>query len=354
MYKPETDYKKKILIHIGTAKTGSTAIQESLTLSSKRDTNDILYVGKPNQNIAPLYYDSYQKLPREFRWKYSMPEFKNLKKQGKTKLIALLKNHQNIIISSEYLSMFKFDQIKKLRMDLDTICDGDIEYQIVVYIREPASYYLSIVQQQLKASSSFMSPMNFRYRFIDIIKIWGEIFAPEQINVRVFNRELFPDGSVILDFQNIVETFFKKDINLDIGTSAANESLSAEAMIILQKYRKLVYPHEDNTFKKDSNVLVLNLQKSKDQLLQTKPQLLDKVATYIRQKHANDIHSLRDMYGIEFPKPLPKNKASSLVISLKDKEIDASCIEEILEEFDIDIVFNLLLWIIRNNLKKFK
>ncbi|MEG5067187.1 tetratricopeptide repeat protein [Microcoleus sp. B3-A4] len=345
--KLETEPKKKILIHIGTAKTGSTAIQKSLTFSFKNNQNNILYAGLPHCKIAPLYYQEYKDLPRGFLYHYSESEFKDLKEEYKTNLFNLLRIHQNIILSSEYFSVFKFKQIEKLRIDLDNI--GGCEYQILVYIREPASYYLSLAQQQLKASSSFTSPRNYHYTFMNTVNLWSKVFSPEQLNIRIFNREFFPEGSVILDFQNCVEKFFNKKIKLDLGSSDANESLSAESMIILQKYRQFVYPNEDNVFKKDSNILISYLQKSKNEILQTKPQLLEKVASYIRKKHEEDIYSLKNIYGINLQNLSKEHSDSSPEISQEDSAIDASSIEDILENFDINIVINLLLWIARNN-----
>ena len=203
-----------------------------------------------------------------------------------------IKNNTKVILSSEFFSGFEIGQIQELRCDLDNM--GAVEYEIILYIREPASYYLSFVQQQIKASSKFTPPTKFRYPFLKFITSWSKVFLREQLNIRIFNPEMFPEGSVLLDFQNCVEKFFKQKIELD-STSRDNESISAEGMIVLQKYREFIYPHEDNVFKGDSNILIKLLQKSKDKVLQTQPKLLPKVTAYIRQRHQKDVNALKNI-----------------------------------------------------------
>lgn len=352
--KLETEPNKKIIIHIGTGKTASTAIQSALTSSfSKGNLNGICYPlplpGYSHQQIAHLYYQNHTELPRS---RYSLKSFKDLKRDYKTNLFQQIKNNTKVILSSEFFSGFEIGQIQELRCDLDNM--GAVEYEIILYIREPASYYLSFVQQQIKASSKFTPPTKFRYPFLKFITSWSKVFLREQLNIRIFNPEMFPEGSVLLDFQNCVEKFFKQKIELD-STSRDNESISAEGMIVLQKYREFIYPHEDNVFKGDSNILIKLLQKSKDKVLQTQPKLLPKVTAYIRQRHQKDVNALKNIYGVNLEgleSLYQKNSESSGSIDLGDSIIDGSCIEKVLEDFDRNVLIDLLLWIVNFQLNQ--
>ncbi|MDT9302655.1 MAG: hypothetical protein ABWU14_21685 [Limnospira maxima] len=133
------------------------------------------------------------------------------------------------------------------------------------------------------------------------------------------------------------------------STGRSNESISAEGMVILSKYRKLIYPKEDNVFKKDSNILIKLLQTSKDWIVQTKPKLSPEVEIYIRQKHQKEIDALKNIYGVNLghlKSIYPKNSKPSV------REIDGSCVEKVLYDFDINVLINWLLYIVKFQLNQ--
>jgi hypothetical protein len=93
-------------------------------------------------------------------------------------------------------------EISSLKSDLFEI--GFNEVQIVVYVRDPASYHHSMVQQQIKALYRFSKPITFKDKVKEIIESWSAAFPRSRISVRSFDRDKLVARCVFLDFLAVV------------------------------------------------------------------------------------------------------------------------------------------------------
>jgi hypothetical protein len=344
-------FDKQILIHIGTSKTGSTSIQRALAKSSRKGQLEEIYYPLPlgghnHQEIVIPYHKSYEKLPRQLRCKHSPSDFEVIRRGYLSDLFEQLRQHNKVIICSEYLGSLNIEAIQRFRTDLENL--GFIEFKVLIYIRKPASHYLSYIQQQLKASSKFSTPAQFRYRFLESINCWSKVFQPESLEIRIFQAQNFPDGSVVLDFNKCASKFFKTSIQLE--DESRNTSISAEGMIILQKYRRLVYPDDNNVFKKDSTLLISLLRKSQLEIHQTKPKLSRQALSTIIRSHEKDINILKDYYGIDISELDQADQEKLATDNTQEISVDRKRIETVLDSFDQKTILEVLIWIIKNQL----
>jgi len=338
---------KKILLHIGTGKTGTTSIQHTLDKAARDQAlGTIAYprLKGRDHNFLSALYRQYEDLPRQYRSRYA--ERRALLSQDVATfsdgLRQAIRDHDEIVLSGEYLSQFTADQAQRFMSDLADL--GVNEIGVVVYVRNPASRYLSWVGQRLKAAASFASPAEFKDMFMDVLDVWGGLSA--KLVVRPFERQQLYRGDVVRDFLLVTAEFFGRDFGAEnVTVVPRNESLSAEAMIVMQRYRESFYPDDHDVFKADSDRLYEMLETSKGELPQTTPRLKREVAHIVMERHAEDLSALWRRYGVDLREghyggdekpPTPRQSYVEL--------------HEILESYDEATVQHLLLDCLRRTL----
>lgn len=176
---------KTALLHIGTPKTGTTSIQECLAEAQVSGRlSPVCYPlidGERNHHrLMPLYFP-HNEISLHWRRNYPVDDrrFRKMRQHYRQLLFAELNSAQSAIMSSEELSLrFTPRAVTQLRRDLESV--GFEEFHIVLYVRDPADYYLSSTQQALKSSADnpqkIRDPASFKYRFLQAAEIWEEIF----------------------------------------------------------------------------------------------------------------------------------------------------------------------------------
>jgi len=113
-----------------------------------------------------------------------------------------------VIVSSEYFSEFREDEIKTLRKFIQGInCDLD-EVNLIFYLRRQDKLCESGFIQSYKVLKTnvgfkefYRSAFhNFIYNYYNLLTMWKQAFPEAEIIVRIYDRKLFPEGNVILDF----------------------------------------------------------------------------------------------------------------------------------------------------------
>ena len=212
---------RHLIIHAGSHKTGSSALQKALKLNT-----ELLY----KNNIANLIIDkkadnrTLVKKPkineRFIRNGYSVRplSLKRLikKSQEEENLMIAKKQIQDsdqlkFIVSSESLSwIFQIGEIEKLRNSLG----GHFEkIQVVFYVRrqdkiirshhkqgsitEPANiFYGNSLQPDLNLQDHFDSYLDFKSR----ISLWSQVFGSDNIFVRVMDKNSLVENDITIDF----------------------------------------------------------------------------------------------------------------------------------------------------------
>ncbi len=206
--------KRKLYLHIGSAKTGTKSIQDFMY--SNRDTLSKFNIYYPDFTISSkhipfsLYFeignkeslDDFQKNDEQFA--KTENEFKIIKASAK-----------DILISSEILFAYA-DQEKLLRMKE---AFPEFEFRIICYLRRQDLFIESSYNQHVKVGNTSSLEEFIKWRncnWLDRLLVYKEIFGSDNIIIRPFERSQFVNQDLIDDFLNILninnlEKFIKPD-----------------------------------------------------------------------------------------------------------------------------------------------
>lgn len=283
-----------LIIHAGMPKAGSTALQSRL--NSQRAAlrrHGILYPTKMlNHNFLMAGVAPLQQLPRIFRQYYQENEsaldgdFQSFWTKIRDQIDRA--KPDVVVMSGENLWALTSEGAINLRKKLEMI-SSDIH--VVCYVRRPSDFFLSMMQQQLKASHIVPKLKGVIYRR-NLENLSG---LSAMLHVHPYDREAFVEGDVCLDF---AEKHLGGSNRLRAPSQEVshNESICAEAMAILQEYRLCAHPDRASHFTKDTNFLIRELRELSQG---ERPRLRPKVKRLIDQS-SPDLRWLRNMYGITF------------------------------------------------------
>ncbi len=210
--------KLRAILHIGTAKTGTTSIQRVL-----REVREVLpplgfaysrAAGKRNHLSLPLYAEGGHRRNGLFR---------HVARQGKDsaevtewfpeelarEIEALPKGVHTMVFSSEQLHsrVDRVSEVERLKALLDRFFS---EYMIVVYLRRQdelaVSRYTTVVRTGGTSSAVLPDPStdSHYYNYKLLLDRWADAFGREAIRPRIFARSELLDGDVVRDFLNTI------------------------------------------------------------------------------------------------------------------------------------------------------
>ncbi|PHR46877.1 hypothetical protein [Cycloclasticus sp.] len=304
----------KLLIHIGMEKTGSTTIQSVLSNSRKALAQKAIHFPrisrKSNHNfLASAYIPMTSSRISRGLAKYDREEGKRVVKLFKKDILKAVSKFENTIISGEHLFRLQPAEIKFLHDDL--LKAGVSDIRVIGYIRDPVSFYLSFVQQELKGSSRFPSPSSFYIPYADRIQAWQENFDCEFFN---FAETRAGEEGLTGHFFSRVEDFFGPHVEMsEASNSILNESLSSEEMQILQHFRKHIFTKSDGKFNDETNRLLKTFLIFRDHRWK-KPQLSEGVVEVITIRHSNELDFLVLECGFNADLVPMDSSASTLVL----------------------------------------
>lgn len=184
--------QKKIILHIGTNKTGTSSIQSFLFKNKEalREKN-ILYTDKfifnhAHHNIAKLF-------------KGASPKELNIQSNWLKILEKEMYSYETIILSSEL-----FHTIQDLSLLQNFLKSYDVT--VILYIRDHLTYLASWYQQAVQLRNitcKFDEFVKLDYTRLDynhLINRWKNAFGSTAVKVRVFDRSKLINNDIIDDF----------------------------------------------------------------------------------------------------------------------------------------------------------
>lgn len=292
----------QLILHIGMAKTGTSTLQH--TLNEHRELlleEGVLYpapkYGKENHNLITTLVHPFEDMPREFT-SGGRHDFQAIHTMGEQFLVDIEQQVRRagpdvVILSGEYFVYLSEPKVMTLRSLLERTFD---DIHVVCYVRHPAAYYVSLMQQQVKASSTIRAPANFRMRAKVCISRFVEAFE-DNVSVRRSDRETLHGGCIVRDF---LHAFIPGgDViarRLDVGDQ--NESMSAEGMCILQRLRRYGWPDQDDHFMPESSYIMDVLNEMRGATDQTRASLRPEVYDRFMENHRGDIAFLHQRFGV--------------------------------------------------------
>lgn len=305
----------KVILHIGSGKTGTSSIQQSLSDSSQHLLrNGFLYPvlgGDENHNYLTAPFRPVT--PRGMLQRCGSRE--NVLKRADRHWKLLAKSakhhpHHTLVLSAE--ALLYLGDVDAFCQRLHTEIPSISDVELIVYLRRPSSHFAAKTQQSLRASSKCLTPV--RLLNAAALRAWK---GHGRLRISEFHRSLLQQQDVVSDFWH--NCFPAVEPKLSAGSVNENVSLSSEGMTLLQRYRSCYYADRDGVFLPQANTLmqlITQVEKSNaDNIVFTRPSLHDDIRDFIDYS-TSDNDELADEFGFEFS-DLKKGQAVPVLQPLK-------------------------------------
>ena len=323
----------RFIVHIGDGKCGSSAIQASLYEERARLRG--MGIGYESHSPTAGNYCLVTLMGQETRGNDA--EQRDLAEKQIEALAAKAADCDHIVLSNEALLQLGPDALP----DVLSRISPDIErIDVVAYVRDPSSMYLSILQQTLKASYTYSAPDDYSRPIDEWLQNWRSHPAIDSVTVRLFDRGEMVGASAIADFAQVFGAITGMS-DFSLPEQDQNTSLCAEQMIILQEFRHR-FCHRHNKKNTPESVRLVRFFENLNRagLPGTKPALVADANTEIRSRHAEMVRVLMDDYGVRLkatPTPDPPARAP--------EERNWTSVSNLLEDFSADMIARLKLFI---------
>ena len=227
---------KRIWLHIGMHKTGTTSVQENLGRVGKGPGWQYLRV-KVNTNMSQSIVTMFGTDMHESAWNRkkdrTRESVEEMAGQLRRKLERVIRKskRKNLIISAEGLSNLPPEGVLALKDFLTPLCD---EIRVIGYVRPPVGFMTSIFQQKLKHGSDEFDMGNTLPRYRHRFRKFDRHFGSENVELVKFDPKSFPNQCIVEDFCQRLRIRFPAGNEI----TRVNESLTREACGILFAYRK--------------------------------------------------------------------------------------------------------------------
>lgn len=291
----------KILLHMGLSKTGTTSLQSALFASREQlRKRGIVYPdggpARENHKLLTVLLQPPDSVVRDVKFIFDFDDARMRRAAQDmweaTKREVERARPELLILSSEYLfAKPRAEGFHKLR-ELLTQLSHDITP--IVYFREAAAHFGSRVQQSVKNGRSFESADgSLLQREAPLI----EAAFGKPIVACVADRDQLLDGDIVTDF---LARFVAPAVGaIEIAPVRLNESVSAEVLAIIDRFRRLRYPNHVGTMPEHHSLRVILANLERESGRAASPRLRPEVTEAVRRS-SSDMLWLRDRYGIEF------------------------------------------------------
>lgn len=244
--------KKELFLHIGTQKTGSSAIQVFLTQNQKSLLKTGLEYLDPCANKFGLFNMNHSGLVLALTgfWRGDSPQ---LSKEDAWFMLRekVEQSKHSVIISSEGFSTPEVSQ--HMGFIKDSLSGFNVK--IVIYLRRQDIYAQSLYKEQIKDREH--RPFELAYeeagyeKFLDyknIVDQWGNAFGKQNILVRPYEKGQLKNGDIVADFmQTIGVKINNKMLRVD---KPVNKTMNDHVLQISRELNALgIHGPEINEFK---------------------------------------------------------------------------------------------------------
>ena len=324
----------RLVLHVGMGKTGTSTLQAELTARHRQLARQgVCYpvVGRSrNQSALNCLIRPVDRVPRQFRTP-DRREPAAMRAFGESfwadlRRIVERSGADVTVISSEHFFYLDADELSRLG---DLLADQFSEIRVVAYVRSPADYYVAVTQQRVRASHEIVPPASYRIPIRRCLERHRQQFG--DIVVRTYERTALVGEDIVDDFASVA----MPGVSLRRSKLGdVNVSLSAEAMCIMQRFRRARFPDDNDVFNPETHRLLDALERVHERIPQTAPRLTGGLAMLVTENHREDLDWLADELGVSFdlpdtasgagPSPRGSSDDLSDVLDVTDERINAT------------------------------
>ncbi len=322
------------ILHIGMPKTGTTTLQSTFSANAELLSRfgvcypALLSSSPNNHRILAFYAMNPSSYPRHMNAFKDVDISRRLIAEFRDNLIARLEtigNASKLVLSAE--SLYTRIRWHKRRHFSEFISSLGGGLAISAYLRSPAKSYLSLCQQQLKASQKIKPIAPSRYR--QVLQSYQDTFPSSAITLVPYERQFLIGQDIVTDFCRR----FLSDTHLDHSLLARAEdrniSLSGESMAMLMLYRRTFWPRHDDHHTRGSKKIIALLRQADRQFGASRPLLRDEVRRELENLASKDLHWLRLERGVVFDDvDYDRLRSPAFTLPLKRQP---KCLSEIIE-----------------------
>lgn len=238
--------KRKIIVHAGLPKTGTTSIQEALYKhrTTLLDSDRILYPSISDNHTNALCTMFLAKPETHIANRMAGRTTSELVQPFKMSCFEQLENEisnsdwSTLLFSAEGLSNLVAPELESLRKWLLKFSD---DIQVILWLRDPVSYSISVTQQLLKGGrlleEMYRDPplANFKGRGNNFIHVFGR----ENMNIRIFEECVKHQDGILGGFLDDLSLSPNVRSTILSDNKRSNESMSQEAALLLNELNKL-------------------------------------------------------------------------------------------------------------------
>lgn len=227
---------KRLIMHAGMRKTGSSSIQEYLFRQLDHPDYGYLSAGIANssQMMMEAFQRNFDQTPSFSYNRWSRAEVDALRANARKEFARIARrcDRPTAILSAESISTFSAQENSDLR---DAAKQHFDDIQVVMYIRPLWSRVESTFQERLKTGFAHLTqPVPARFERFETT--FDGVYGRENVFYRRFSPGEFRGGSVVGDFLDFAGVPFT-----ELPEEKVNKSLSLAAIQLLYIYRKY-YP----------------------------------------------------------------------------------------------------------------
>ncbi len=282
---------KRLILHIGHPKTGTTTLQKTLQASRPALLDAGIFhpdTGAHHNHKVLIPYLTHGASPAKQLESAQSEAIQNSSKKwtGVVDDVRTFKPNTIILSSEGLFQCMEADAFRNLISHLKPLAS---EIVIAAYLREPASFALSRSQQNIKRHPNFTLPSKDYYR--SVLEAY-QASGLGSIKVRALDRSTLKNGDIVEDFfAQHVQDF---DLERLLRRKDDNTTFSAEAMALIQEVNR-----KERSFPWGKARLAIE---TADRQLHgfTRPRMHDHVHHAI-QARCTDLDWLKDEFDLEFP-----------------------------------------------------
>lgn len=297
---------RKLKLHIGLPKTGSSSIQSFLHLNVETLSKQGIVVpnifGEPSGHTSLAAYGAlatglnFSPFVRNFHKLNTEADIEPFKKRFEKRFEACLLGHETktFVMTTElfFTSIREKEQLQALKTFLDKYFS---KIEIIAYVRSQEDWISSRLSQTVKLGKTVDVSRLVNTRLNDYygaLKPWWETFGWSHFHLRVLEKAKLVDNDLMSDFLHLIEAHHVPEF---IMPERQNQALSVDAIDFLQTFNKHVpYFLDDKSINPERNGLTEYMEAYSAS--STRHQLPKEQIESIRRKFEPSNEKLRSLF----------------------------------------------------------